>query len=106
MHYNARLFRRNPSVKNSEKVKTIFRNVEDILDKLKPRIREQDNASRIGELIREGLLPRHIGSLMHAIRVKRNEVEHDRYEPDDSVMAAIEAEWNAIFDWWHRRSKL
>jgi hypothetical protein len=95
----------SPSSKNSQKVKTIFRKMEDILDEIKPRIREQDNATRIGELIREGLLPRHIGSLMHSIRVKRNEVEHDRYEPDDMVMNAIEAEWRAISDWWHRQSK-
>ena len=94
-----------PSPKNSDRVKTLFRMVEDVLDQLKPKDRFQDNATRINEMINKNLIPRPIGNLMHAIRIKRNEVEHDRYEPDMSVMAAIEAEWSAISSWWRQRSK-
>ena len=97
----------SPTQKNSEKVRSIFRKLEDILNDIKAKTNaDRDNAGRISNLIRDNVIPRHIGTLMHSIRIKRNEVEHDRYEPEDSVMAAIQAEWAAICEWWNRQRKL
>ena len=91
-----------PRVKNSERVRAIFRDLEDIIDSIKPKVGKEDLASRIAKLAEQKRIPNEIASLMHSIRIKRNEIEHDRYEPSSSVLAGIEAYWREIQEWWER----
>ena len=76
--------------------------MEDIINSIEPREGMVDLASRISRLSREEVIPNEIASLMHSIRIKRNEVEHDRYEPSPRVMEGIEAYWQEIQEWWVR----
>jgi len=94
--------RGEPKINNSERVRSIFRKMEDIINSIEPREGMVDLASRISRLSREEVIPNEIASLMHSIRIKRNEVEHDRYEPSPRVMEGIEAYWQEIQEWWVR----
>lgn len=87
----------------AETVLELTKRMESILQQLEPRGFNQDLATWINEIERQGRLPSHVKFRMHAIRSLRNKVVHQDYRPTPAELTALASDWAIIDEWWRGR---
>jgi|SRR5262249_4082492 len=82
-----------------KRINDIHYELEQLLRKIKALPRGTSLNDYIHQLSRDGYIPNHIATLMHAVRRLRNDFAKERVNFTIAVVAALEASWVAIQEW-------